>query len=192
MNINTAYFAGGCFWCMTKPFDQFEGIESVTSGFMGGSVKNPTYEQVKSGTTGHYETVKIEYDVALFSYHKLLEIFFSVIDPLDAGGQFQDRGSQYQTAIFYTNDDQRKVAINYIKDLEQTMHSDKAIATFPLQIFIKQKNIIKISIKKILNVTHKNSEIAQIMILVLTHNKKDIRNCFRISFLFMSNHSHYF
>lgn len=129
MNINTAYFAGGCFWCMTKPFDQFEGIESVTSGFMGGAVKNPTYEQVKSGTTGHYETVKIEYDVALFSYHKLLEIFFSVIDPLDAGGQFQDRGSQYQTAIFYTNDDQRKVAINYIKDLEQTMHSDKAIAT---------------------------------------------------------------
>ena len=100
MNINTAYFAGGCFWCMTKPFDTFDGIEKVTSGYMGGQTENPTYEEVKSGTTGHYEKVKIEYDVALFSYHKLLEIFFSVIDPLDENGQFQDRGSQYQKAIF--------------------------------------------------------------------------------------------
>lgn len=107
MNINTAYFAGGCFWCMTKPFDQFDGIETVTSGYMGGSTHNPTYEDVKSGTTGHYETVKIEYDVALFSYNKLLEVFFSVIDPIDDGGQFQDRGSQYRTAIFYTNEDQK-------------------------------------------------------------------------------------
>ena len=82
MNINTAYFAGGCFWCMTKPFDQFDGIETVTSGYMGGSTHNPTYEDVKSGTTGHYETVKIEYDVALFSYNKLLEVFFSVMIPL--------------------------------------------------------------------------------------------------------------
>ena len=85
---------------MTKPFDTFDGIEQVTSGYMGGDIANPTYEQVKSGTTGHYETVKVEYDVALFSYNKLLEIFFSVIDPLDDEGQFQDRGSQYQTAIF--------------------------------------------------------------------------------------------
>ena len=110
MNINTAYFAGGCFWCMTKPFDTFDGIEKVTSGYMGGHTENPTYEDVKSGNTGHYETVKIEYDVALFSYHKLLEIFFSVIDPLDEDGQFQDRGSQYQTAIFYSNEDQKKSA----------------------------------------------------------------------------------
>lgn len=81
MNINTAYFAGGCFWCMTKPFDTFDGIEKVTSGYMGGHLVNPSYEEVKTGSTGHYEVVKIEYDVALFSYHKLLEIFFSVIDP---------------------------------------------------------------------------------------------------------------
>ena len=96
MNINTAYFAGGCFWCMTKPFDTFDGIEKVTSGYMGGHLVNPSYEEIKTGSTGHYEVVKIEYDVALFSYHKLLEIFFSVIDPLDDGGQFQDRGSQYR------------------------------------------------------------------------------------------------
>ncbi|EKO0832721.1 peptide-methionine (S)-S-oxide reductase MsrA [Staphylococcus pseudintermedius] len=129
MNINTAYFAGGCFWCMTQPFDQNEGIEKVKSGYMGGHVDHPTYEQVKSGDTGHYETVKIEYDVALFSYQKLLEIFFSVIDPTDDGGQFQDRGSQYRTAIFYTNEDQRQVAEAYIASLEGTFNHYKAIAT---------------------------------------------------------------
>lgn len=139
MNINTAYFAGGCFWYMTKPFDTFEGIEKVTSGYMGGMTDNPTYEDVKKGTTGHYETVKIEYDVALFSYHKLLEIFFSVIDPLDDAGQFQDRGSQYKTAIFYTNDDQKKIAENYIQQLQHTIYSDKAIATkiLPASTFYK-------------------------------------------------------
>ena len=139
MNINTSYFAGGCFWCMTKPIDTFEGIEKVTSGYMGGTTDNPTYEDVKKGTTGHYETVKIEYDVALFSYHKLLEIFFSVIDPLDDAGQFQDRGSQYKTAIFYTNDDQKKIAENYIQQLQHTIYSDKAIATkiLPASTFYK-------------------------------------------------------
>ncbi|MGA4513752.1 peptide-methionine (S)-S-oxide reductase MsrA [Staphylococcus caledonicus] len=139
MNINTAYFAGGCFWCMTKPFDQFDGIETVTSGYMGGSTQNPTYEEVKSATTGHYEIVKIEYDVALFSYNKLLEIFFSVIDPLDDGGQFQDRGSQYQTAIFYTNDHQKKLAEEYIEQLKHSIYSDKAIATkiLPASTFYK-------------------------------------------------------
>lgn len=129
MNINTAYFAGGCFWCMTKPFDSYDGIEKVTSGYMGGTVENPTYEEVKKGETGHLETVKVEYDVALFSYHKLLEIFFSVIDPTDAEGQYQDRGSQYRTAIFYTNEDQRETAEQYIEELKSTINRDKAIAT---------------------------------------------------------------
>lgn len=129
MNINKAYFAGGCFWCMVKPFDTFEGIEKVTSGYMGGHVENPTYEQVKTGNTGHYETVEIEYDVALFSYNKLLEIFFSVIDPTDDGGQFQDRGSQYQTAIFYTNDHQQQQAEAYVEQMKHTIDKDKAIAT---------------------------------------------------------------
>ncbi|MDK8644116.1 peptide-methionine (S)-S-oxide reductase MsrA [Staphylococcus condimenti] len=129
MNINTAYFAGGCFWCMTQPFDSYDGIEKVTSGYMGGTVENPTYEEVKKGETGHLETVKVEYDVALFSYHKLLEIFFSVINPTDAEGQYQDRGSQYRTAIFYTNEDQRETAEQYIEELKSTIDRDKAIAT---------------------------------------------------------------
>ncbi|MGV3243896.1 peptide-methionine (S)-S-oxide reductase MsrA [Staphylococcus sp. 11261D007BR] len=129
MNINTAYFAGGCFWCMTKPFDEQDGIEKVVSGYMGGHIDQPTYEDVKSGKSGHYETVKVEYDVALFSYHKLLEIFFSVIDPTDDEGQFQDRGSQYRTAIFYTNEDQKEMAEKYIQSLQNTIDHDKAIAT---------------------------------------------------------------
>ena len=96
---------------------------------MGGHIENPTYEQVKSGTSGHLETVEIQYDVALFSYNKLLEIFFSVIDPLDTGGQYQDRGPQYQTAIFYTNDHQKnslrlissslKIRLMLIRQLQQ-------------------------------------------------------------------------
>ncbi|MBO1197769.1 peptide-methionine (S)-S-oxide reductase MsrA [Staphylococcus simiae] len=139
MNINTAYFAGGCFWCMTKPFDTFDGIEQVTSGYMGGHLENPSYEDVKSGTSGHYETVEIEYDVALFSYNKLLEVFFSVIDPLDPDGQFQDRGPQYQTAIFYTNEHQKELAEQYIDKLKHTIDADKAIATkvLPASIFYK-------------------------------------------------------
>ncbi|EKU47083.1 peptide-methionine (S)-S-oxide reductase MsrA [Staphylococcus massiliensis] len=142
MNINTAYFAGGCFWCMTKPFDTNEGIESVTSGYMGGHKQNPTYEDVKSGETGHFETVRIEYDVALFSYNKLLEIFFSVIDPTDAEGQFQDRGSQYRTAIFYTNEDQKQQAEAYIESLKSTLNHDKAIATqiLPAQTFYEAED----------------------------------------------------
>ena len=124
---------------MTKPFDTFDGIEQVTSGYMGGDIANPTYEQVKSGTTGHYETVKVEYDVALFSYNKLLEIFFSVIDPLDDEGQFQDRGSQYQTAIFYSNEHQKKLAEAYIAAMQDTINADKAIATkiLPATTFYK-------------------------------------------------------
>lgn len=166
MNINTAYFAGGCFWCMTKPFDTFDGIEKVTSGYMGGHTENPTYEDVKSGNTGHYETVKIEYDVALFSYHKLLEIFFSVIDPLDEDGQFQDRGSQYQTAIFYSNEDQKKSAESYIEALQDTLNADKAIATkvLPASTFFEAEEYHQDFYKRIPNVTLKNNKIERIII----------------------------
>ena len=135
---------------MTKPFDTFDGIEKVTSGYMGGHLVNPSYEEVKTGSTGHYEVVKIEYDVALFSYHKLLEIFFSVIDPLDDGGQFQDRGSQYKTAIFYSNEHQRQLAEQYICELQDSFNADKAIATkiLPASTFMKRKYTIKISTKE--------------------------------------------
>ena len=165
MNINTAYFAGGCFWCMTKPFDKFDGIEKVTSGYMGGHTENPTYEEVKSGNTGHFEVVRIEYDVALFSYHKLLEIFFSVIDPLDSGGQYQDRGPQYKTAVFYSNNNQKELAEQYIENLQDSLYADKAIVKkfYQPRLSIKQKNIIKISIKKIHKDMLKSNKIEQII-----------------------------
>lgn len=105
-----AIFAGGCFWCMEAEFAQTEGVQSVTSGYIGGRVDNPTYEAVSTGMTGHAEAVEIVFDPAKVSYEKLLGIFWGNIDPTDEVGQFADRGSQYRTGIFYLNDAQRTQA----------------------------------------------------------------------------------
>tara|TARA_R100001143_G_scaffold13073_1_gene14612 strand:- start:12886 stop:13695 length:810 start_codon:yes stop_codon:yes gene_type:complete len=105
-----ATFAGGCFWCMEPPYDELDGVISTTSGYIGGSVKDLSYEQVLTGRTGHAEAVQIEYDPSQISYERLLEVFWRNIDPLDAGGQFCDRGSQYRSAIFYHNDQQKQLA----------------------------------------------------------------------------------
>ncbi len=103
-------FAGGCFWCMVKPFKDWDGIHGVVSGYMGGHVDNPTYEDVKKGDSGHLEVVEITYDPKVFQFEKLLEVFWQQIDPTDAGGQFQDRGHSYSTAIFYTTAQQLELA----------------------------------------------------------------------------------
>jgi peptide-methionine (S)-S-oxide reductase len=105
-----ATFAGGCFWCMEPPFDKLPGVVSTTSGYIGGRVQSPSYEQVSAGTTGHAEAVQILYDPRKISYAKLLEVFWKNIDPLDGGGQFCDRGSQYRSAIFVHDAEQRRVA----------------------------------------------------------------------------------
>ncbi|MDR3601728.1 MAG: peptide-methionine (R)-S-oxide reductase MsrB [Desulfosporosinus sp.] len=102
-----ATFAGGCFWCMVKPFEEMPGIIKVVSGYTGGTLKNPTYEDVCSKETGHFEAVQITYDPELFPYKKLLEIYWQQIDPTNPGGQFFDRGQSYRTAIFYHNQDQQ-------------------------------------------------------------------------------------
>jgi peptide methionine sulfoxide reductase msrA/msrB len=101
-----ATFAGGCFWCMVSPFDEQPGIIEVTSGYTGGHKENPTYEEVCSDTTGHYEAVQIAFDPDIFPYKKLLEIFWQQIDPTDEGGQFNDRGLSYRAAIFYHTEEQ--------------------------------------------------------------------------------------
>src|SRR5258705_6778842 len=101
-----ATFAGGCFWCMEPPFDALPGVISTTSGYTGGKVVNPGYEQVSSGNTGHRESVQVEYDPKLLSYAQLLDVFWHNVDPTDAGGQFCDRGEQYTTAIFTTRPEQ--------------------------------------------------------------------------------------
>jgi peptide-methionine (S)-S-oxide reductase len=109
-NRALATFAGGWFWCMEPPFDELDGVFSTISGYIGGQKRNPTYEQVSAGTTGHAEAVQIAYDPSVVSYERLLEVFWHNIDPLDAGGQFCDHGSQYRTAIFYHSEEQRQQA----------------------------------------------------------------------------------
>ncbi|MCP9312120.1 peptide-methionine (S)-S-oxide reductase MsrA [Liquorilactobacillus satsumensis] len=106
----TAIFAGGCFWCMVKPFDQQPGILKVVSGYTGGHVPNPTYEEVCAHTTGHTEAVKITFDPTLISYAQLVEIYWQQTDPTDAMGQFQDRGDSYRPVIFTNSDEQKKIA----------------------------------------------------------------------------------
>lgn len=134
--MEIATFAGGCFWCMVKPFDQYEGIEKVISGYTGGHVPNPTYEQVCSETTGHYEAVQITFDPEIFSYEKLVEIFFQNVDPFDAGGQFFDRGQSYQTAIFYHSEEQRDIAEMVTQRMEQqTFQKKVAVKLLPASPF---------------------------------------------------------
>lgn len=107
-----ATFAGGCFWCMVKPFDELPDIHKVLSGYAGGHVENPTYEQVKAGTSGHLEVVQITFDPSIFPYEKLLNLYWPQIDPTDDGGQFFDRGPSYRTAIFYHTETQKSLLKN--------------------------------------------------------------------------------
>jgi len=106
----TATFAGGCFWCMEAPFEQLKGALSVTSGYTGGTKPHPTYEEVCSGTTGHAESVQIVYDPSTITYEKLLEVFWRNIDPTTPNQQFADKGTQYRSAIFYHDDEQKHLA----------------------------------------------------------------------------------
>ena len=105
-----ATFAGGCFWCMEPPFERLSGVAEVISGYTGGQKKNPTYEEVSSGTTGHVEAVQVLYDPSVLTYQELLNVFWRQIDPTDPGGQFVDRGAQYRTVIFYHNEEQKRLA----------------------------------------------------------------------------------
>lgn len=124
-----ALFAGGCFWCMVKPFDQWDGVHAVISGFTGGHVPHPTYEQVKTGATGHYEVVEITYNPQIITYEEILSIFWQQIDPTDDGGQFQDRGDMYRTAIFYCTDEQKKLAEQSKATLEASKRFNDPIVT---------------------------------------------------------------
>jgi len=120
MGFEKATFAGGCFWCMEHPFDQLEGVVSVTPGYTGGTKKNPTYEEVSSGTTGHAESVQIVYDPSKISYAKLLDVFWHNIDPTVKDQQFCDAGTQYRSAIFYYNEEQKLLAEESKKALEKS------------------------------------------------------------------------
>lgn len=129
MAEETAIFAGGCFWCMVKPFDTYPGIIKVESGYTGGHVPNPTYEQVKTGKTGHTEAVRITFDPDVISYDQLVTIYWRQTDPTDAMGQFQDRGDNYRPVIFVANEEQRKIATASRQRLADSGEFDKPIVT---------------------------------------------------------------
>ncbi|MDA5561062.1 peptide-methionine (S)-S-oxide reductase MsrA [Exiguobacterium sp. MMG028] len=122
-----ATFAGGCFWCMVKPFHKYEGVERVISGYTGGHVDNPTYQQVCSETTGHLEAVEITFDPEVISYEELLRIYWRQIDPTDGGGQFNDRGESYRPAIFYHSEEQRDAAERSKQEVEDSGRFDRPI-----------------------------------------------------------------
>lgn len=124
-----ATFAGGCFWCVEAPFEGVDGVISVISGYAGGKEKNPTYSEVSGGQTSHRESVQITYDPEIISYAELVDIFWQTFDPTDVGGSFFDRGSQYESAIFFHNEEQKKVAEESKKRLDQSKRFSKPIAT---------------------------------------------------------------
>jgi len=109
--MSVATFAGGCFWCLEPPFHQTEGVVDVIAGYMGGTVENPSYEQVSTGKSGHLEVAQVTFDPEVVSFNRLLEIFWRNIDPTDSYGQFADRGPQYKTAIFWHDEEQRQAAL---------------------------------------------------------------------------------
>ncbi len=122
-----AIFAGGCFWCMEKPFDDLPGVISTTSGYTGGTKENPTYEEVSSGKTGHAESVQVIYDPEQVSYEQLLDVYWRNVDPVDGGGQFCDRGTQYRPSIFYTSEAQKAAAEQSKQALETSQKFSKPI-----------------------------------------------------------------
>jgi peptide-methionine (S)-S-oxide reductase len=124
-----AYFAGGCFWCMEEAFEKVNGVSEVISGYMGGTVKNPGYEEVSSGRTGHAESVEVRYDPAKVSYTQLLEAFWRNVDPVTPNAQFCDHGSQYRAAIFYQGDEQKRLAEESKRAIEQSSRFKEPIVT---------------------------------------------------------------
>jgi peptide methionine sulfoxide reductase msrA/msrB len=131
MKLSVATFAGGCFWCMEAAFEKINGVVEAVPGYAGGQKENPTYEEVCSGKTGHYEAVQVTFEPSKISYEHLLEFFWKNVDPADEGGQFSDRGSQYRTAIFYHDEEQKLLAENSKKELERSgQHIATAIIKF--------------------------------------------------------------
>lgn len=135
MVTEIATFAGGCFWCTEAAFKEISGIIKVQSGYTGGKTKNPTYEEVCSGKTGHYEAIRLSFDPQKISYEKILLIFWQNIDPTDADGQFADRGTEYGTVIFYHTDDQKRLAELSKKKIEKQLQQTVVTKILPAQKF---------------------------------------------------------
>jgi peptide-methionine (S)-S-oxide reductase len=128
-NLQVATLAGGCFWCLEAVFDELKGVESVESGYSGGHAPNPTYAQVCDGDTGHAEVVRVTFDPAVMSFADLLKVFFSIHDPTTLNRQGNDVGTQYRSAIFYHNDEQKKIAEEVVREISAAKIWDDPIVT---------------------------------------------------------------
>ena len=126
-NINEAYFAGGCFWCMEEFFEKIAGVEKVISGYSGGKTNNPTYKEVTYENTGHFETIKIVYDEDVINYKNLLDLYWENIDPFDSAGQFCDKGLSYRSVAFYKTLDEKDEIENSIKRIEKKFKGKKVV-----------------------------------------------------------------
>ena len=133
--FETAYFAGGCFWCITPTFRETEGVLDVVSGYSGGQEADPTYDDVKHQRTGHRETIRIDYDPAQVSFCQLFSLFLDGVDPFDPDGQFIDRGHSYTLAVYYLNQEQRRIAEDGIRRLEQESGKSVYISVEPFRSF---------------------------------------------------------
>lgn len=133
--METAYFAGGCFWCITPTFQEMDGVAKVTSGYAGGDEENPVYADVKYQRTGHRETIRIDFDSQKVSFAQLLDIFLSSVDPYDPGGQFIDRGHSYTLAIYYLNEAQKDTSLAAIRQLEAASQQTVYISVEPYKNF---------------------------------------------------------
>jgi peptide-methionine (S)-S-oxide reductase len=134
-DLAKATFAGGCFWCMVPPFEKLQGVVSVTSGYAGGQKKNPTYEEVSSGVTGHAESIQVLYDPAKITYSKLLEVYWHNVDPFVKDRQFCDIGNQYRTVIFYHNEMQKKLALETKAQIEKMGKGEVFTQIVPYTVF---------------------------------------------------------
>ena len=133
--MKSAYFAGGCFWCITPTFRELTGVENVISGYSGGMEENPTYEDVKYQRTGHRETIRIDYDPGQVTYSELLDIFLDGVDPFDDGGQFIDRGHSYTLAVYYLTEEERQAAQTAIDRLEKCSGQTVFVSVEPFRSF---------------------------------------------------------
>ena len=140
--VETATFAGGCFWCVESDFEKVEGVLEVVSGYTGGRKENPTYEEVSSGDTGHVEAVQVVYDASKVTYEALLDVFWRHVDPMDPDGQFVDRGPQYRTAIFYHDDEQKRLAEESVERMNKSGRFENPVVTniIPLTVFYRAED----------------------------------------------------
>ena len=133
--MDTAYFAGGCFWCITPTFKQMNGVSNVVSGYSGGEEENPVYEDVKYQRTGHRETIRIDYDPEAVSFEALMDVFLNSVDPFDPDGQFIDRGFSYTLAVYYLSEEQRRAALAKLEKLQQESGQTVYVRVEPFRSF---------------------------------------------------------